>query len=342
MKVGVVYDPVYLGHETGEHPENKGRLEAVEKGLKDSGLWEKLIHISPRPATLRELLLIHSEGHIRHVKNLAESGGGRIDADTVVSAHSYKAALYAAGGAESAVDAVMLGKVSSAFALVRPPGHHATRNQAMGFCLFNNVAVASAHALDRYKLERILILDFDVHHGNGTQDIFADETRVCYISVHQSPLYPGTGSIAERGVNNMFNIPLPPGCGDGEYKRVYDEIVAPAARRFNPEVILVSAGFDAHWADGIASMCLSIGGYAQIMHSIKSLADELCSGKLVLSLEGGYNLAALAGAVEAVFNVLLGEANVKDKLGDCLSPEERPDIEPLLGQLKKAFELATL
>ena len=339
MKVGVVFSPVYFEHDTGEHPENASRLEAVVSHLKESGTWEKLAHISPSPATLEELLRVHSEGHVRYVREMAESGGGRIDADTVISSRSFEAALYAAGGVKSALDTVMRGEGSSAFALVRPPGHHATRTQTMGFCLFNNVAVAAAHALDMYKLQRVLILDFDVHHGNGTQDIFQSEPRVCYISVHQSPLYPGSGSVEERGTGNTFNIPLPPGCGDKEYERIYDEVVSPLAGRFKPQIVFISAGFDAHWADELASMCLSITGYAQIMRSIKSLADELCGGKLVLSLEGGYNLAALSGAVNAVFDVLLGEVNVEDKLGNCPSEEKAPDVTPLLEELKTAFGL---
>jgi acetoin utilization deacetylase AcuC-like enzyme len=234
----------------------------------------------------------------------------------------------------------MGGEVGAAFALVRPPGHHATRAQSMGFCLFNNVAVAAAHALDKFGLEHVSILDFDVHHGNGTQDIFGGEPHVNYISVHQSPLYPGSGGIEERGVGNIFNIPLPPGCGDLEYARVYDEIVIPLAHRISPELILVSAGFDAHWSDDIASMRLSITGYAHIARRIKALADEMCGGRLVFSLEGGYNLAALAGSVKAVFDVLMGNDKIEDRLGACPSCEKSSDIKPLLGQLKKSFELA--
>jgi len=340
VKVGAVYDTVYLEHDTGEHTENRQRLEAIVLRLKETGLWERLVHIVPRPATFEELRRVHSERHIRYVRDLADSGGGQIDADTVVSLHSYEAALYAAGGVESAVEAVTDGEVASAFALVRPPGHHATRDQAMGFCLFNNVAVAAAHALDKYKLERVLILDFDVHHGNGTQDIFADEPRVNYISVHQSPLYPGSGNMEERGAGNIFNVPLPPGCGDGEYAGVYDEIVMPLGRRFNPQLILVSAGFDAYWSDDIASMCLSTSGYSQITHRIKALAQECCGGKVVFSLEGGYNLEALAGSVEAVFGVLLGNEKIEDSLGGCPPMEKPPDIAPLMVRLKKSFGLS--
>lgn len=340
MKVGVVYDSVYLEHDTGEHPENRARLEAVVTRLKESGTWDKLVAIPPRPVTSEELLRVHSEGHIWFVRDLAACGGGKIDSDTVVSPRSAEAALYAAGGAVRALELVMGGAVSSAFALVRPPGHHATRNQAMGFCLFNNIAVVAACALNEFHLERVLILDFDVHHGNGTQDIFRSDPRVAYVSVHQSPLFPGSGDLLERGAGNIFNVPLPPGCGDDEYRQVFDEIVSPLVRRFRPQVILVSAGFDAHWADDLASMRLSITGYAQVMRSIKALADELCGGKLVLCLEGGYNLDALAGGVEAVFDVLLGSDVIKDALGVCPAPQEAPDIAPLLAQLKTTFGMA--
>jgi acetoin utilization deacetylase AcuC-like enzyme len=209
----------------------------------------------------------------------------------------------------------------------------------MGFCLFNNVAVAAAYALERYKLSRVLILDLDVHHGNGTQDIFEREPRVSYISVHQSPLYPGSGSIDERGIGNMFNVPLPPFSGDDEYSRVYDEIVLPVAARLRPEIILVSAGFDAHWRDQLASMQLSVGGYSAILRRIKTLADEFCNGRIVLSLEGGYDLDALSCGVKAVFDVLLGNVDAPDLPGDSPEKDNHPDIAPLLVQLKQAFGL---
>jgi acetoin utilization deacetylase AcuC-like enzyme len=340
MKVGLVYDAVYLAHDTGEHPENGARLEAVVSRLKEMGLWDdKLAHIAPRQATVDELLRVHTANHVRFVRELAASGGGRIDADTIVSRHSFKAALYAAGGVESAVEAVMGGAVSSAFCTVRPPGHHATRAEAMGFCLFNNVAVGAAYAVDRYDLDCVLILDFDVHHGNGTQDIYRNSPAVNYISAHQSPLNPGSGDIAERGDGNIYNIPLPPGSGDAEYARVYDEIVVPLGRRFSPQLILVSAGFDAHWADPLASMCLSITGYAGIARRIKQLAEETCGGKVVFTLEGGYNPAALAGSVKAVLDVMTGNEKIEDKLGPCRSGEKSPDIELLVARLKQAFGL---
>jgi len=338
MSVGVVYDPIYLRHDTGEHPEKAKRLEAVTGRLKRKGPWQELTQIAPRPATVAELERVHSAGLIRLVRETAERGGGMLDPDTIVSPDSYEAALYAAGGVIKAVEAVAAAEVESAFALVRPPGHHATRERSMGFCLFNNAAVAAAYALNDLDLSRVLILDWDVHHGNGTQDIFEHEPRVCYISLHQSPFYPGSGLATETGCGNLVNIPLPAGCGDAEYLLAMDEIITPAARRFQPELILVSAGFDGHWTDPLASMKLSITGYAEIARRTLRLARELCRGRLAVTLEGGYNLSALAGSVKAVFDVLTSKNQVEDALGPPpeLAP---PDISPLMAQLKVIHRL---
>lgn len=339
MTVGVVYGPVFLEHDTGEHPESPLRLRAVVQKLHETGLWDKLVPVSPVRASVRDLLRVHTEKHVDYIRGLSEARGGRVDADTIVSSGSYDAARFAAGGVKRALEGVMNGELVSAFALVRPPGHHATRDGAMGFCLFNNIAVSAACALDTFKLSRVLILDFDVHHGNGTQDIFARERRVTYISVHQSPLYPGSGASCERGAGNMFNIPLPPFSGDEEYSRVYDEIVVPVVSRLKPEIILVSAGFDGHWREQLASMSLTIKGYANIIRRINALAGEFCGGRIVMSLEGGYDLEALSGGIRAVFDVLLGNTDAPDPLGPNPGDGNRPDIAPLLVHLKKAFDL---
>jgi acetoin utilization deacetylase AcuC-like enzyme len=195
MKVGFVYDPIYLKHDTGQHPENVRRLEAVISQLEQTGIKRQLTPVEPRPATIAELSLVHREKYISQVREAARKGGGWLDVDTVMSADSYDAALYAAGGTIQATEAVINGDVNSAFALVRPPGHHATAQRAMGFCLFNNVAIAARNALTGHGLERVVIIDFDVHHGNGTQDAFYEDSQVLYISTHQYPHYPGTGSI---------------------------------------------------------------------------------------------------------------------------------------------------
>jgi len=341
MKVGFVYDPIYLKHDTGHHPENAQRLEAIISHLEQTGLSQQLTPIQPRPATLEELSLVHHEPYISHIREVAQKGGGWLDVDTVMSADSYDAALYAAGGVIKATEAVSNGEVNSAFALVRPPGHHATPQRAMGFCLFNNLAIAAKYALSKY--ERILIVDFDVHHGNGSQEVFYHEPQVMYISTHQYPHYPGTGSIEETGSGTArgttVNIPLPGGSGDADYQQVFAQIVVPAAQRFEPQFILVSAGYDAHWTDELAMMQASTTGFAQMVKIIKGLADELCNGRLVFSLEGGYNLTALATSVKATFDILLGKPNIEDPLGQAPYPWDTPGITPLIKTIKEIHNL---
>ena len=343
MKVGLVYDPIYLKHDTGQHVENAGRLEAIISHLEQTGLKQQLTPIKPRPATVEELSLVHHEQYISYIQAVAQKGGGWLDADTVMSPNSYDAALYAAGGVIKATEAVMNGEVASAFALVRPPGHHATPQRAMGFCLFNNAAIAAKYALARYGLERILIIDFDVHHGNGTQEAFYDNPQVLYVSTHLYPFYPGTGDIGEAGSGEAegttLNIPLPSGCGDAEYEQVFKEIVAPAAKRFKPQLILVSAGYDPHWTDELALMQVSVSGFARMVKIIKELAEELCNGRLVFSLEGGYNLTALAASVKTTLDVLLGNTDIEDRLGQPPYQIAVPDITHLIKTIKEIHAL---
>ena len=344
MKVGFIYDPIYLKHDTGGHVENAGRLEAIISHLEQTGLRQQLTPVKPRSASVEEISLVHDKQYISHIQDVAQKGGGWLDPDTVTSADSYQAAIYAAGGVIKATEAVMNGEVGGAFALVRPPGHHATSRRAMGFCLFNNVAIAAKYALAKYKLERILIIDFDVHHGNGTQGTFYDDPQVLYLSTHEYPFYPGTGGIEETGdgagKGTTINIPLPAGCGDAEYLSAFEQIVTPAARRFNPGLILVSAGYDTHWADGLALMQASVTGFAQMARIIKGLADELCSGRLVFTLEGGYNLTALAASVKATFDVLLGNANIEDPLGQSSHRLGVPSIMSLIKAIKGIHDLS--
>ena len=342
MQVGFVYDPIYLKHDTGQHVENTKRLEAIMSHLEQTGLISQLTPIKPRPATIEELSLVHPEPHISHIQEVTQKGGDWLDLDTVMSTGSYDAALYATGGALKATEAVMNGEVASAFALVRPPGHHATPQQAMGFCLLNNVAVTAKYALTNYKLEHILIIDFDVHHGNGTQEAFYDDPQVLYISTHQYPFYPGTGSIEETGngiaKGTTINIPLPTACGDAEYKQVFEQIIVPAANRFKPQLILVSAGYDPHWADELALMQVSVSGFAQMVKIIQELTDELCSGRLVFTLEGGYTLNALAASVKATFDVLLGNPT-EDPLGPAPRSSDIPSINHLIEVIKETHAL---
>ena len=346
MAVGLVYDPIYLKHDTGDHIESAARLLAIMARLDRDGFREKLTTILPRAATNRELCLVHDRQYVSSVQDMAQKGGGWLDADTVMSAGSFEAASYAVGGVLAAVGGVMAGEVAQAFALVRPPGHHATPRRAMGFCLFNNVAIAARYATNRYRLDSILIIDFDVHHGNGTQDAFYNDHHILYVSTHQYPYYPGSGALGEvgRGVakGTTINIPLPAGSGDVEYLRVFKEIIEPAARRFEPQLILVSAGYDAHWADSMSMMQLTTPGFARMAAIIKGLADELCHGRLVLALEGGYEPTALASSVRATLDVLWGKSDVEDiddPLGESPQRFGAPDIDSLVRAVKRIHNL---
>jgi len=343
VKVGFVYDPIYLHHDTGHHVENATRLEAIISHLEQTQLKPQLTLIKPRAASIEEVSLAHHKQYISHIQEVAQKGGGWLDADTVMSSESYKVASYATGGAIRATEAVMNGETDSAFALVRPPGHHATFRQAMGFCLFNNIAIATKYALVKYKLDRITIIDFDVHHGNATHETFYDNPRVLYISTHQYPFYPGTGRAEETGSGDAkgttVNIPLPAGCGDTEYLQVFEQIVIPAVRRFSPQLILVSAGYDPHWADDLALMEASTTGFGQIVNIIKGLAGELCNSRLVFTLEGGYNLTALATSIKATFDVLLGKTNIEDPLGQSSRRLKAPGISSLIKSIKDIHNL---
>ncbi len=329
MATGYVYDPIYLEHDLRGHPENQQRLRAILRVLEDHRMLERLTHIPAMPITAAHLERVHSPRYIELVRRVAQQGGGHLDMDTYVRPASYDAALMAAGGLVEATRAVLDGEVDNAFALVRPPGHHALRGRGMGFCLFNNVAIAARYALAERGLDRVLIVDFDVHHGNGTQDEFEADPAVMYISTHQYPYYPGTGYWNETGqgdgAGSIVNVPLSGGVGDEGFARIFDEVVGPVAWRFQSQLILVSAGYDAHWDDPLAYMQLSVGGYAAIGQALKDLAGELCNGRLVFTLEGGYHLEALAYSILNTFAVLLGDDDWR--LVDPLGPSpggERP------------------
>jgi acetoin utilization deacetylase AcuC-like enzyme len=343
MKAGLVYDPIYLEHDTGDHVENSRRLVEAMSYLKETGIKERLISLPARPASLEELEMIHAPEYISYVKGKAEKGGGWLDPDTVMSPKSYEAALYAAGGVLVAVEAVMKGEVDNAFALVRPPGHHAVQDRAMGFCIFNNVAIAAKFALSKFKLNRVLIADFDVHHGNGTQDAFYADPKVLYFSTHQYPFYPGTGWMDETGTGEeegtTVNFPMAAGWGDEEYLRAFNEVLVPVARRFQAQLILVSAGFDAHWADQLAMMRVTITGFAQMAMILKELAAELCQGRLVFTLEGGYNLRVVACSVKAVFDVLLGNLKIDDPLGKASMTRKPEGFDEHIQEIKRIHHL---
>jgi acetoin utilization deacetylase AcuC-like enzyme len=344
MATGIVYDPIYLEHDLRGHPENQERLKAILRVLRERHMLERLSPVAAEPVSMERLERCHSRSYVEVVERVARSGGGHLDADTYVRSRSYEAALMAAGGVVEAVRAVLDGEVENVFALVRPPGHHAMRSRGMGFCLFNNVAVAARYALAERGLERVLIVDFDVHHGNGTQAEFGGDPAVMYISTHQYPYYPGTGDWNETGegdgAGSVVNIPLSGGVGDDGFARILAEVVEPAAWRFQPQLLLVSAGYDAHWDDPLAYMQLSIGGYAAIARALKDLAAELCGGRLVFTLEGGYHLEALAYSVLNTFAVLLGDENwqLVDPLGP--SPRSERAVDDVIARLRQVHDLA--
>jgi acetoin utilization deacetylase AcuC-like enzyme len=300
---GLVQHPHCVRHDTGQaHPERPGRLTAVTQRLSASGLEAEVDSVLARPATLPELEAVHTATHVETVRLACERGPGAIDGDTNVSPGSWEAALLAAGGLVDACERVHARKWTNAFCAVRPPGHHAEADRAMGFCLFNNVAVAAA-ALRARGLTRVAILDWDVHHGNGTQHLFEDDPHVFYASLHQWPLYPGTGAASERGrgagEGATLNCPMPAGSGDAEWLRQLDDAVLPALEAFEPELLLISAGFDAHRLDPLAGCELTEDGYRALTRRLLELAERTAGGRLVSVLEGGYSLEALASSVEA-------------------------------------------
>ncbi|GAB4538663.1 MAG: histone deacetylase [Anaerolineae bacterium] len=341
MSTGYVFDEIFLKHNLPGHPENRTRLEETLALLEKSGMLARLTRVPARAATLEELARVHQPEYIEQVRKISERGGGHLDPDTYTNAESYQAALMAAGGLIEATLAVIDGRVENAFALVRPPGHHAMPGRGMGFCLFGNVVIAAQAArLDR-GLDRVLIVDFDVHHGNGTQAMVEADPAICFISTHQYPYYPGTGAARETGrgpgQGTVVNIPLSPGAGDQVFQQLYQQVVIPVARRFRPDLILVSAGFDAHWDDPLAGLGLSLGGYAWIARTLISLAGELCGGRIVFTLEGGYHLAVLSHGILNTFHALLGDETIEDPLGPSRRPE--PDVEDYIASLRQLHHL---
>ncbi len=332
MSIGLVYSPDYLKHDDPTHPENAGRLRAIRRVLEEAGAWDQLVQIEPRPIDYGLLTALHTPAYVDQVRRAAEAGARWLDLDTYMTPSSYQVALLAAGGVVEAVRAVLRGQVEAALALVRPPGHHARPMREMGFCLFNNVALAALYALKEEGLERVLVVDWDVHHGNGTQEAFYYDGRVMYFSTHQFPYYPGTGSVQEVGAGNgagcMVNVPLPAGSGDAVYRHVFDNVLLPAATRFRPQLVLVSAGYDPHWSDPLASMRLSVRGFAYLAAVVRQIVRECCPGRLALGLEGGYDPAALSHSVLATLRVWQGQEpeEVQDPLGPA--PQERPVSDP--------------
>jgi acetoin utilization deacetylase AcuC-like enzyme len=302
MVTALITHKAFYDHVTPQgHPEQVARLDAVLGAL--AGM--DLLRVDAPLAADDDLLRAHPKGHVDTIKAAAPSEGWRsLDADTHMSIGTLEAAYRAVGGVIKAVDLVMAGEAGNAFAAVRPPGHHAERETAMGFCFFGSVAVAAKHALEFHGLKRVAILDFDVHHGNGTQDLVEDDARILFCSSHQMPLYPGTGAAHETGVGNVVNVPLPDGCGSSKFRAAWEREVFPRVEAFKPELLLISAGFDAHADDPLAGMMLHEDDFAWITGKLCDLADKHCSGRVVSALEGGYDLEALGRSARAHIDVL--------------------------------------
>ena len=304
MDVGLVYHPDYLKHDPGlHHPEHAGRLEAVLQALETSGRAQQLVHLTWDDDPQAWITQVHDARVLRLVEVASQRGPAALDPDTIVSRDSFNVALQAVAGTLAAADAVVRGEIPQVFCAVRPPGHHAEAHRSMGFCLFNNVAILARYLQRRHGLDNIMIIDWDVHHGNGTQHIFEDDPSVFYISTHQYPFYPGTGATGETGVGRgqgyTMNVPLPAGTGDETYITVFEQQILPRALDYRPDCMILSAGFDAHYADPLAHMQVTEAGYRRMTQVVKEIAAACSQQRIISVLEGGYNLAALARSVEA-------------------------------------------
>ena len=306
MQTAIVHHPIYQKHDTGfGHPETPKRYEVVINALKnDKVLWENLNEIPAEPVSKGIIQAAHTPQHFKRVEGAFANGVERLDADTVISMQSFDASVYGAGGACRAVDAVMTGEAKNAFVAVRPPGHHATSENAMGFCLFNNIAVAARYAQNKYKeIEKVAIIDWDVHHGNGTQGIFFDDPTVFFFSQHQYPWYPGTGSAGEigfgRGKGYTLNVPVKARTTAKTQKEMFARALENISRNFKPDFIMISAGFDAHASDPLGQLLIEDEDFAEMTRMVKNWANETCGGRIVSALEGGYNLQTLGETVRA-------------------------------------------
>lgn len=336
MHTAVAFNEHHGEHHSPGHVERPERLEAVMRRFAENPTARRIRHVEARPATEEDLLLVHTEEHVETVRAASAEGGGRLDSDTYVTGASYDAALDAVGCLLAVTRAVVDARAQRGFAAVRPPGHHATSSRSMGFCLFSNAAIAARWAQREAGLERILIVDFDVHHGNGTQDIFYEDPSVGYMSVHQAPFYPGTGSAQERGhgpgEGSTTNVPMPSGSGDAAYERIFRTILRPIAMAFDPELILLSAGYDAHWKDPLGGMRLTAGGFGTLVREIVGWSDACCDGRVVAVMEGGYDADALAVSAAATIDVMNHpDATIRDPIGPA--PGTDLDVEAYLDEV---------
>lgn len=324
MQTGLIYNPAYLNHETRGHPEKGERVSYSYDALGKAGVLEKLTGINPRPASMEEIGMVHLPEYIARVRDFSNRGGGSFGPDNAGSRGTFETALLAAGGTLSAVDAVMDKEVEGTFALVRPPGHHARPGAGIGFCYFNNIAICARYAAKKYGLNRILVVDWDEHHGNGTEEIFYNDSSVLYFSVHRDWSYPGTGhagSVGERkGEGYNINVPLPRRSGDNDYEYVFRQVLQPVAYDYKPELVLVSAGMDTHAKDTIGQMNMTAAGYIKMTEIVLDIAGKCCGGATVFVLEGGYNIKALAEGILAVVSTMLNWDVEKNNLPETNIP----------------------
>ncbi|MCW8802085.1 MAG: histone deacetylase [Candidatus Bathyarchaeota archaeon] len=342
-KTVLVYSPKYLLHKTGpDHPEVPSRLRVIKRELKKSGILENknCLVVEPEPASIDDLKLVHDVGYIHAIKKVCSNGGGMLDKeDTVVCSDSYEIARLAVGGVLKVVNMMMNKKCNNGFAFVRPPGHHAGSNYPMGFCVFNNVAIAAAHLIKNYGLERVLILDIDAHHGNGTQEIFYNNKKVLYISMHEDPVeFPLTGFADEvgqgKGQGYSVNVPLPYGSDDKIYLTAFNDVVAPIINQYQPQLILVSVGFDSHYKDPIGNLYVSSRSYGKIFDFVLEAASKFSQGKVAAILEGGYSLQFLGKLACATSAKMIGVDYVVNDKPYCAEPIVQKKAKFMLKQIK--------
>lgn len=345
MTTAYITHPRYPEHHLNGHPENANRIHAIWKVLEDTGLRQRMRQHEPDMISEDRILSVHSPALLEMLVWMQEHAQGTVSLDnsTYAGPNVYQIARLAAGGVLMATDEVLSGRAHNALAAVRPPGHHAMRDHAMGFCILGNVPIAVRFAQQEYGLKRVLVVDYDVHHGNGTEAMFYTDPDVLFISTHQSPFYPGTGALIDigsgAGKGSTINIPLSAGHGDISFAALYEQIVWPSALRFQPELIIVSAGFDAHWADPLAGLRLSLAGYDHLTRELIRMAEQICGGKIIFALEGGYHLDALSHGVANIAYALLGETTLLDPLGAAPSIGQELPIQPLITRLRHLHAL---
>jgi acetoin utilization deacetylase AcuC-like enzyme len=342
-KTGIVKDERYLRHEMGDfHPESPARLKAIYDMLESPDMKDKFVNIKPRHATREEIGMIHSPSYIEMVAGTAGKSHTFLDPDTSTSPESYDVAKLAAGGLLNAIDAVASGDINNAFAFIRPPGHHAEESKAAGFCIFNNIAIGALHAIKKHGMKRILIADWDLHHGNGTQRSFYDDSRVLYFSTHQYPYYPGTGGINEtgrkEGLGYTINVPLAPGPGNAEYLKIFREVLQPVALAFRPDMVILSAGFDIYSGDPLGGMNVTPAGFANLTRVLLNIADECSGGKFVVTLEGGYDIKGQSQSAKAVLNEMRGETCQTDKNLNRIESEAGESIDKTIDSVIRQIQ----